>query len=257
MFMQAWLTLVDTAACPVTWEHNMLAGLGALALRCTEAEPQDRPPLQEVVLALEDLLSSDGGRTAFGSNPAALALVVRDCAVCLDKPRDTLFLPCCHAVCCAACAQILMGQYGAGRLPCPYCRAKVTSAEPAEGPVYDTFPRPSRRPAPRLPASPVQSAHEEESGSGGASGATGMMLTWPRRARLTTADGGAPRFLAFPAKDVPGGPFAALSLAAAAKIFPGRVVDVVLCFKCVPFPPPLSQYTYCTFSRKREENKIS
>jgi len=41
------------------------------------------------------------------------------CTICLDKKKDTVFLPCKHLSCCYGCAERLRNQ------PCPICRGKV------------------------------------------------------------------------------------------------------------------------------------
>jgi len=45
-----------------------------------------------------------------------------DCTVCMDRPRDTLLVPCHHMCLCASCANILQNQGGA----CPICRQTIT-----------------------------------------------------------------------------------------------------------------------------------
>lgn len=44
-----------------------------------------------------------------------------DCVVCLDKPKDTVILPCRHMCMCSECAQAVRGQRGA----CPVCRGPI------------------------------------------------------------------------------------------------------------------------------------
>lgn len=41
-----------------------------------------------------------------------------ECVVCMEKPRDTAFIPCGHAICCSACATSLRN--------CPSCRGQIT-----------------------------------------------------------------------------------------------------------------------------------
>ena len=52
----------------------VLKGLRRLALRCISVDKRARPPVDEVLLAIRDLLSGDGGSSLFYSNPAAASL---------------------------------------------------------------------------------------------------------------------------------------------------------------------------------------
>ena len=42
------------------------------------------------------------------------------CVICIDAPRDTVFLPCGHVACCHACAEMI-------RTRCPVCRSTIQS----------------------------------------------------------------------------------------------------------------------------------
>ena len=62
---------------------------------------------------------------------------VRDCVVCMDRPRTVRFRPCRHCVCCASCCLRLI-RTGQG---CPVCHVPVEDVEevvPGAG-NQDTF----------------------------------------------------------------------------------------------------------------------
>lgn len=46
----------------------------------------------------------------------------RLCRICLDKPCERLFLPCCHFVCCQKCTGLIK--------TCPVCREKIAEVKP-------------------------------------------------------------------------------------------------------------------------------
>ena len=47
-----------------------------------------------------------------------------ECAVCMDKPRDCVYLPCAHMATCGACDERITASGGG---ECPVCRAAITS----------------------------------------------------------------------------------------------------------------------------------
>ena len=100
------------------WPAEVLAGLVALGLRCTEGSPAFRPAAAEMVLILADVAAPNGGPSHFGARPdllpGASALL---CSVCEDELRDVALAPCRHAVACAKCAEALER--------CPFCHAAV------------------------------------------------------------------------------------------------------------------------------------
>lgn len=60
--------------------------------------------------------------TTPGSRPQSSSTTGEvECALCLHRPRDVLFLPCRHICCCATCAAKLPQRV------CPTCRATVES----------------------------------------------------------------------------------------------------------------------------------
>lgn len=46
----------------------------------------------------------------------------KDCAICMDRPRDTLLCPCHHLITCGECARSLLCR----RDGCPICRKEIT-----------------------------------------------------------------------------------------------------------------------------------
>lgn len=44
------------------------------------------------------------------------------CVICIDAPRDTVFLPCGHVACCHTCAEMI-------RTCCPVCRSPLRSRQ--------------------------------------------------------------------------------------------------------------------------------
>ena len=184
----------------------MLASFGALALRCTEAAPEARPLMTDVVVSLEGMLA--GGGQAGGAahpSPEALLLHVNECRICMDEPRATAFMPCRHSVACAPCAQLLLGR------PCPICRAHVASVVPADG--ADTYVPPAGPSRPPFPA--VSSVVSATTNLTVASPSLGAMLTWPKHVRVSPGPeegGGGPELVSFPPRDAAGGASASLEV---------------------------------------------
>ena len=129
--------LEDSASGPAGGERPVVDGLIALGLHCTEHNRHMRPSVEEVQLALADLRSTEGGPSAFFALPSRLMLDDKAsvspfyiasgtgsasagahgpaaqpqglrCSSCCEAERDTFFLPCQHAVMCAACAGMLV-----------------------------------------------------------------------------------------------------------------------------------------------------
>ena len=172
--------LEDSASGPAGGERPVVDGLITLGLHCTEHNRHMRPSVEEVQLALADLRSTEGGPSAFFALPSRLMLDDKAsvspfyiasgtgsasagahgpaaqpqglrCSSCCEAERDTFFLPCQHAVMCAACASALVGiahppdgqpevdasgvristavskfpTWGPGEFLCPLCRGKV------------------------------------------------------------------------------------------------------------------------------------
>ena len=209
-----WAALgADAAdAGPCAWDDRTLAAFGALALRCTEAAPEARPLMADVVVSLEGILAARGQEEGGGDEPLSLeALLLRipDCRICMDEPRATAFLPCRHSVACVPCAQQLM-QRG---LPCPICRVAVASIFHADGDA--TFVPPPGPATPRR-LSPAFGA----AAAADATPSPRAVLAWPKHARVfpTGASGagtdahGAPKRVSFPTRDAAGGVFATLKV---------------------------------------------
>ena len=119
----AVLPRADTSA----WEGPMLASFGALALRCTEAAREARPPMADVATSLEGMLAAQGG----GSGDLILEpLLTRggECWVCGNAPRDTEFLPCHHMVTCYPCTQ----EHLRNSTRCLFCEKEVATAVHAD-----------------------------------------------------------------------------------------------------------------------------
>ena len=119
---EGWAALpgADTRA----WEGPMLARFGALALRCTEAERNARPPMADVAARLESLLA----RCISGDLiPEPLMSRGGECWICMEAPRDTEFLPCCHMISCGPCAQ----GHLLNSTRCPFCDGEAVMAVPA------------------------------------------------------------------------------------------------------------------------------
>jgi len=208
----AWAALAAAAAAaaaPCAWDASLLAAFGALALRCTEAEPEARPLMSDIVVCLEGMLTAGGragGAAAASAAAEALLLRVTECRICMDEPRATVFLPCFHSVACAPCAQRLLGR------PCPICRVTVASAAPADG--VATYAPPRSREAPPSAGAGLQADSEGGGGRGGTVGAAAA-LTWPKSARValrgaTGAGAGDAKRVNFPPPNAPGGTFTAL-----------------------------------------------
>ena len=102
----------------------------AIAARCIASTAQLRPPLDEICSAFDELREGDPALT-----PQATS---RDCMLCLDRPRGTRLIPCCHNVVCQRCASELVTR----RSGCPICRVPITSFQ--EGSFETTFARPQR-----------------------------------------------------------------------------------------------------------------
>ena len=73
--------------------------------------------------AAKDRLLKEARNEAFKARDDADS--ERHCAVCAEKPRDTVLLPCRHACLCAGCARAIMG---GARRECPVCRAAALSS---------------------------------------------------------------------------------------------------------------------------------
>ena len=61
-----------------------------------------------------------------GHGPPSSMRRSAECAVCLERPVDTVLLECGHAVACGPCAQALLEHAGAAGGTCPVCRARIT-----------------------------------------------------------------------------------------------------------------------------------
>lgn len=81
----------------------------------TASTPVDDPASSALVVVVSD--DEEGG-----DEPAQDARV--RCVCCLDKPADTLVLPCMHSVACRACSQKLRDT--PNRVRCIVCRARIT-----------------------------------------------------------------------------------------------------------------------------------
>ena len=128
----AWAALAPTDGL-CAWDDRMLASFGALALRCTEAAPESRPPMADVVAGLESLLSAP--EAAPGVAPEPPLSRSGDCWICMEANRDTEFLPCHHMVACSPCAQELLRR----DTRCPFCRQQVVAVAPTPAERADTF----------------------------------------------------------------------------------------------------------------------
>jgi serine/threonine protein kinase len=115
----------------VQWSPNMLSTIHTLGARCTELSQDRRPESSSVRDELERVLSGSVSR-------APPATRQQDCMICLSEPRQGVFRPCGHNVCCESCFQELM-QRENGRPKCPYCRRHVNRFE--RGQFVGTFPR--------------------------------------------------------------------------------------------------------------------
>ena len=117
--------LEGSAASTSGADFFVIDGLVSLGVRCTEHSRHMRPSVEEVQLALADLRSAGGGPSAFYAFPEGLRLTPPGvtpawpsvagpaprgllCTSCCEAERDTFFLPCQHAVMCAACAGMLV-----------------------------------------------------------------------------------------------------------------------------------------------------
>ncbi|XP_038075349.1 3-hydroxybutyryl-CoA dehydrogenase-like [Patiria miniata] len=63
-----------------------------------------------------------GGNLTPPQDDECATVVDRDCAICMDRPRDCLLCPCHHLVTCHDCAKSLMNR----RDFCPICRKEIT-----------------------------------------------------------------------------------------------------------------------------------
>jgi len=82
--------------------------------------------MQAVSASLNNLVG-DGGSPNLEEDDSLL------CVMCMERPQETILIPCSHAVLCAQCADCLMGRRAAqqGAVPsgvagaCPICRTEV------------------------------------------------------------------------------------------------------------------------------------
>ena len=111
-------------------DAEMMTGLIRIGRRCTLLERRERPTMAEVVAAVGELLLPDGGPSSYFSYPDLVASEdgLR-CTDCEFRERDTVNLPCRHAVHCQTCAERLAAERPGGA--CLVCRTPVQSLERA------------------------------------------------------------------------------------------------------------------------------
>ncbi len=102
---------------------DLMCSLMTLGLACSAPRKNKRPALPAVLQSLQQNME------------ALQSAMVRECLVCMNAPRSTIFEPCRHAVACANCAVLLVG----GHAPCAVCRQPITAILPVHNPVVNTF----------------------------------------------------------------------------------------------------------------------
>eukprot|EP01006_Ploeotia_vitrea_P029515 TRINITY_DN62042_c0_g1_i2.p1 TRINITY_DN62042_c0_g1~~TRINITY_DN62042_c0_g1_i2.p1 ORF type:complete len:446 (-),score=42.16 TRINITY_DN62042_c0_g1_i2:421-1758(-) len=122
--------LVDSTA--GEWPEGAVDAVVDCALQCIDQDNSKRPSLDVVTGILDSLLSIPGP-------PSTIQPIeIKECIVCMDQPRNCVFLPCHHFVCCTTCGGICIAR----RDKCPLCRSNIQSF--TEGKFTSTHVIPSQ-----------------------------------------------------------------------------------------------------------------
>ena len=79
----------------------------------------------EVFRKSSEVQSTKEKLTSHLTNKSTEVREIKPCDVCFEKPKDAIFLPCCHISCCYSCSKNIMLK----RFKCIICNQTIVSTK--------------------------------------------------------------------------------------------------------------------------------